>query len=82
MESFIVNIEKAQAEFEAGRLREVILEPADEGNGWMVVLEALDGERVKLTDHGGHEKMYHSLDHATEAAKVIGFDTVRVEEPF
>ena len=82
MEAFVVNIEKAQAEFAADRLREAVAQPADEGNGWMVLLETVDGAHVKLTDHGGHEKIYHTLDHATDAARTIGFDAVRVEEPF
>ena len=73
---------KAQAEFAAGRLGEALVVPADEGNGWMVVLETVDGKQLKLTDSSGHGKVYHTLDNATEAAKAIGFDTVRVEEPF
>ncbi len=77
-----MDTQKARAEFEAGRLSEVLVEPADEGNGWMVVVKSVDGDQMKLTDHGGHERVYHTLDHATEAAKAIGFGTVRVEEPF
>ncbi|MGD2081868.1 MAG: hypothetical protein PVF91_02810 [Chromatiales bacterium] len=74
--------ETARTRFRAGDLKEVIIEPADQGNGWMIVIRPCLGEPVKLTDHGGGEKVYHSLEHATEVARGIGFDTVRVEERF
>lgn len=72
----------ACAEFEAGRLKDAIIEPADEGNGWMVLLHDSEGKFLKLTDHSGTEKIYHSIDRETEVAREIGFKTVRVEEPF
>jgi hypothetical protein len=77
-----VDIDKAQAEHAAGKLHEVVIEPADEGNGWMVVVHYHGGEVVTLTDHSGVERVYHSIEHATEAAKAIGFQTVRVMEAF
>ncbi len=72
----------AQAALESGQLTEAIIEPADGGNGWMVVLCDTSGRREKLTDHSGIEKVYHDLDHATEVAKQIGNIVLRVEEPF
>lgn len=77
-----MDIEFAKRSFEAGTLTEVTLEPADEGNGWMVVLHDNMGGSIKLSDHSGVEKVFHSIEHATELAQEIGFDTVRVEERF
>lgn len=71
-----------KAEFEAGRLKEAVAEPSDEGRGWRLLLHTQDTETVVLTDHSGRERLYHSLDQATEAGRDIGFDTVRVEERF
>jgi hypothetical protein len=77
-----MDLETARTRFESGDLEEALIEPADEGNGWMIVLRPRLGEPAKLTDHRGTEKVYHSLEHATEVARDIGFDTVRVEERF
>jgi hypothetical protein len=77
-----MDLDTARARFEAGELEEAVIEPADEGNGWMLLLRQRDGKLVKLTDHSGVEKVYHSLDHATELAREIGFGQVRVEETF
>lgn len=77
-----MKLEQAHTEFEAGRLQEAVVEPAEDGNGWMVLVRDASGELVKITDAHGVTKLYHSLDHATEIAKDIGFDTVRVEETF
>jgi hypothetical protein len=72
----------AKAEFEAGRLREAAAEPIERGDGWRLLLHTETGETLVLTDHSGRERMYHSLDHATEVGRDIGFDSVRVEEHF
>ncbi len=72
----------AKAEFEAGRLREAAAEPTEQGDGWRLLLHTETGETLVLTDHSGRERMYHSLDHATEVGRDIGFDSVRVEEHF
>ena len=77
-----MDIQTACAEFESGRLQDVVIEPADEGNGWMILLHDTAGGMVKITDHGGTEKIYHTIDHATQVAKEIGFETIRVEERF
>ncbi len=72
----------AKAEFEAGRLREAAAEPTEQGDGWRLLLHTETGETLVLTDHSGRERMYHSLDHATEVGRDIGFDSVRIEEHF
>jgi len=74
--------EHVQLEFEAGRLVEAVIEPVPGGNGWMLMFREAAGEMVRLTDHGGTEKVFHSLDHATKVANDIGFETIRVEEEF
>jgi hypothetical protein len=77
-----MDLSEAQAAYRDGRIGEVVIEPAETGNGWMVLLVGKLGDRVKLTDHSGFEKVYHDLDQATEAAKAIGADSPRIEEPF
>ena len=72
----------AKAEFEAGRLREATAEPSQQGEGWRLLLHIETGETRVLTDHSGRERLYQSLDHATEVGRDIGFDSVRVEEHF
>jgi hypothetical protein len=71
-----------KAEFAAGRLAEAAAEPSQQGDGWRLLLHTKSGEILVLTDSAGRERLYHSLDHATEVARDIGFDTVRVEEHF
>ena len=72
----------AKAEFEAGRLSEAAVEPSEQADGWRLLLHTKTGETLVLTDHAGRELLYHSLDHATEVGRDIGFDSVRVEERF
>ena len=72
----------AKAEFEAGRLKELVAEPSEQSDGWRLLLSTETGETLALTDHKGRELLYHSLDHATEVGRDIGFDSVRVEEHF
>jgi hypothetical protein len=72
----------AKAEFEAGRLNEAVAEALEQSGGWRLLLHTADGETVSLTDHSGRERLFHSLDHATEVGRDIGFGTVRVEEHF
>jgi hypothetical protein len=71
-----------KAEFEAGRLNEAVVEPSEQGDGWRLLLHTQTGEIIALTDHSGRERLYHSLDHATEVGREIGFASVRVEEHF
>jgi len=77
-----MDIQTACAEFEAGRLQDAVIEPADAGNGWTVSVHDLTGAMLRITDHSGTEKIYHSMDHATAVAKDIGFKRIRVEERF
>jgi hypothetical protein len=77
-----MDLSEAQTAYRDGRINEVVIEPADSGNGWMILVIGKLGDRAKLTDHSGFEKVYHDLDHATEAAKSIGADSLRIEEPF
>jgi hypothetical protein len=77
-----MELSEAQAAYQDGRIGEVVIEPAESGNGWIVLVIGKLGDRVTLTDHSGFEKIYHDLDHATEAAKAIGAESLRIEEPF
>lgn len=72
----------AKAEFAAGRLNEAAAEPSEQGGGWRLLFHTDSGETRVLTDHSGRERLYHSLDHATEVGRDIGFTSVRVEEHF
>ncbi|MES9898496.1 MAG: hypothetical protein ABW148_05680 [Sedimenticola sp.] len=72
----------AKAEFEVGQLSEAVAEPSEQGDGWRLLLHTKNRETLVLTDHSGRECLYHSLDHATEVGRDIGFDSVRVEEHF
>ena len=66
----------------AGDLVEAIVKPSAHANGWSLVFVTRDGEQLPYTGHTGTDKIYHTLDHATEAAQDIGFDRIRVEEVF
>ena len=77
-----MDIVHAKAEFEAGRLSEAIAEPSGQGDGWHLLLHAKSGDTWVLTDHAGRERLYHSLDHASEVGREIGFSSVRIEEHF
>jgi hypothetical protein len=73
---------QSKAEFEAGRLSGAAAEPSEQGDGWRLLMSTKTGETLVLTDHSGRERLYHSLDHATEVGRDIGFTSVRVEEHF
>ena len=77
-----VDLMHAKAEFEADRLSDVAAEPSTQGDGWRLLLHAKTGAMHVLTDHAGRERLFHSLDHATEVGRDIGFLCVRVEEHF
>jgi hypothetical protein len=66
----------------AGELTEAIVTPAEDANGWVVLLADKKGEQHPYTGHTGTEKVYHGLDQATEIARALGFADVRVEERF
>jgi hypothetical protein len=66
----------------AGELVEAIVKPSADANGWLLVFVNREGAHIPHSGHTGTEKVYHTLDHATEAARDIGFETIRVEERF
>jgi hypothetical protein len=65
-----------------GELREAILTPAADANGWVMLFLTVDGRQLPLTSPGGREHIFHDLDHASELGKELGFDEVRIEERF
>lgn len=65
-----------------GRLVEAVVIPATEADGWHLILGARDGARVDYTSHTGVARVFHTLDHATEVARELGFESIRVEETF
>ena len=77
-----MDIMHAKAELETGRLSEAVVEPSEQGEGWRLLLHTKSGDTLVLTDHAGRERLYHSLDHASEVGRDIGFSSVRVEEHF
>jgi hypothetical protein len=77
-----MELEQARSAAEGGRLTGVVIEPSETGNGWLILVRERDGELIRITEHGGADKIYHSLDYATQVAEGLGFDTVRIEERF
>jgi hypothetical protein len=65
-----------------GELIEAVIAPAEDANGWVVLLSDRRGEHHLYTGHTGTEKVYHDLDHATETARDLGISAIRVEERF
>lgn len=74
--------DQAAQAVDSGQLTEAILKPADDANGWIVLLVRADGGQLLFTDTGGTEKVYHDLDQATVAARELGLTQIRIEEPF
>ena len=74
--------DQAQLALHAGKLREAVIKPAGDANGWVIVLIGDDGEQLPFTGRTGTRKVYHSLDQATRVARELGFGSVRVEEDF
>ncbi len=64
-----------------GALKEAIVEPGDDGNGWMLLFRDEDNTLLPLTT-GGHERIFHDLDKVTRLAKDMGFKNVSVVERF
>jgi hypothetical protein len=77
-----MELEQVRLEFEEGRLQEVVIEPSPSGNGWRMLFKDQNGEMLELTEHSGSQKIFHSLDAATRAARHFGFETIHVEERF
>jgi hypothetical protein len=74
--------DQARLALRRGDLLEAVAMPAADANGWVLMFADGEGNHHTYTDHTGSEKLYHDLDHATEVARELGFDTVRVEERF
>ena len=74
--------DQAQLALHAGELTEAAIRPAQDANGWIILLAHKSGEHSLFTGHSGSEKVYHSLDRATAVARELGFDSIRVEEEF
>ena len=66
----------------AGDLVEAVVKPAEDANGWVLVFATSAGEQVLYTAPTGTEKIFHTLDHATDIARDLGFQSIRVEESF
>lgn len=78
----MMELNDVQVLFDAGKLKEVILEPSFCGNGWLVEFKDESGHVIKLTTHNGEERIYSSLDAATKITEMIGFRSARIEERF
>ena len=74
--------DQALTALHSGDLVEAVVTPSHDANGWVLVFVSRSGSHFKYSGHTGTEKVYHTLDHATEAAQGIGFHTIRVEEEF
>ncbi len=74
--------DQALSALHAGDLVEAVVTPAEDANGWVLLFVNRSGAHILYSGHTGTEKVYHTLDHATEAARDIGFQTTRVEEQF
>jgi hypothetical protein len=74
--------DQALSALHAGDLVEAVVTPAEDANGWILLFVNRAGAHIPYSGHTGTEKVYHTLDHATEAAREIGFQTIRVEEAF
>ena len=74
--------DQALSALHAGNFVEAVVKPAEDANGWILLFVNRSGAQILYSGHTGTEKVYHTLDHATEAARGIGFQTIRVEEAF
>lgn len=74
--------DQAMHALHAGELIEAVITPARDANGWTLILVAQNGQRLSYTGLGGAAKLFHTLEHATEIAREIGFGDIRVEEEF
>jgi hypothetical protein len=72
----------AMTALRAGEIREAVITPAEDANGWVLVFSMPSGTHQLYTGHTGTEKVFRTLDHATEVAREIGLENIRVEEVF
>jgi hypothetical protein len=74
--------DQALTALHAGELVEAIIKPSADANGWLLVFVTGRRKQIPYSGHTGTEKVDHTLDHATVAARDIGFHAIRVEESF
>jgi hypothetical protein len=74
--------DQAQLALHSGSLVGAVIKPAEDANGWVILLEDMSGGHIPYTGHSGIEKVYHDLDQATTVARELGCESVRVEESF
>ena len=74
--------DQVMAAVHAGDLREAIVTPAEVSDGWVLLLVTGAGEQIPYTSPIGTAKIFHTLDRATEVARGLGFEAIRVEERF
>jgi hypothetical protein len=74
--------DQVMAAVHSGDLQEAIVTPAEESDGWVLVLVGVAGEQIPYTTPTGAPKVFHTLDRATEVARELGFEAIRVEERF
>ena len=77
-----MDIDSAAKEYQKKTISEAIIEPSSNGNGWRILFHKTNGDIVALTDHSGAEKIYHTLDNASEVIQSAGITTIRIEEHF
>lgn len=77
-----MDIDSAAVRFHNKAITEAIIEASPNGNGWRILFHKVDGDMIALTDNSGMEKLYHTLDHATELLQSAGIKTIRIEEHF
>jgi hypothetical protein len=77
-----MDYEKAQLALHSGEVVEAVVTPAEDADGWTILLIGRQGKRILYTGASGTEKTYQTLDRATAVAREIGFETIRVEESF
>jgi hypothetical protein len=74
--------DQVQLSRHAGELTGALVKPAQDANGWVILLLDSSGREIPYTGHSGDVKVYRDLDRATLEARELGFDEVRVEECF
>ena len=77
-----MDLDSAAVSYHNKTISEAIIEASPNGNGWRILFHKVDGDMIFLTDRSGTEKLYHTLDHATEILQSSGIKTIRVEEHF
>lgn len=74
--------DQVMAVVHAGDLQEAVVTPAEGADGWVLLLMTDAGGQIPYTTAIGAAKVFHTLDRATEVARELGFEAIRVEERF